>query len=242
MKSPVKGRSIVDELLGKVALVTGGGGALGSVMASRFLDSGCVVCTTSRSDQGLSKLRTSFGTRATILRADMASEEDVVALYDRIVSTHGTVDIVVNTAGGHLPPKPLAEVTLKEWDELMRANLATSFLSTREALRRMAGQTYGRIINISALAGLRPLPGRIPYVISKSSVSLLTELAAQEVKGTGITVNAVAPSIIGLPPGGSSENRPHDPEGVTADEIAAVVLSLCSTESGRVTGTTLRMP
>jgi len=134
-----------------------------------------------------------------MIRTDVTDEGQVHLLFDTIVAKSQNVQIVVNTVGGCLPRKPLTEVTVQEWDQMMNINLKAAFLSTREALRRMGGQSYGRIINISAMIGVRPLPERIPYAVSKASVSLLTELAAQEVGRSGITVNAIAPSIIATP-------------------------------------------
>ena len=123
---------------------------------------------------------------------------------------------------------------------MMNINLKSTFLSTKEALRRMVAHSYGRIINISALTGVRPLPERIPYTISKASVSLLTELAAQEVKGTGITVNAIAPSIITTPANLASMPGEDTSKWVTPDQIADIVSYLCSPAAAAVTGTTIR--
>jgi NAD(P)-dependent dehydrogenase (short-subunit alcohol dehydrogenase family) len=175
-----------------------------------------------------------------LLRADVTDESQVRLLFDTIMAESREVDIVVNTVGGYLPRKPLAEVTIEEWDRMMNINPKAAFLATREAIRRMRGQGYGRIINISAMIGVRPLPERIPYAVSKASVSLLTELAAQEVKGSGTTINAIAPSIIATEANLASMPGEDTSRWVTPEQIADIVSYLCSPAAAAINGTTLK--
>ena len=224
------------QLSNKIALVTGGTGTLGSAVATRLASEGVQVTATYLREQSLGQIPQALREKVTFTKADVTNERDVIALYDGILSASSHLDIVVNTVGGYLPQKPLTETTVAEWDSMMNLNLKSAFLSTREALRRMQGQAYGRIINVSAMVGLCPTPGRAPYAISKAGVSLLTDLSAQEVKGSGITVNAIAPSIIGtgpIPGEGSSK-------WVTPQEIADLVWYLCSSAAGSITGTTVK--
>jgi NAD(P)-dependent dehydrogenase (short-subunit alcohol dehydrogenase family) len=123
---------------------------------------------------------------------------------------------------------------------MMNINLKAAFLLTREALRRMEKQSYGRIIHISAMIGIRPLPERIPYAVSKASVSLLTELVSQEVGGSGITVNAVAPSIIATPANLASMPAENSSQWVTPDQIADIISFLCSPAAAAINGTTIK--
>jgi NAD(P)-dependent dehydrogenase (short-subunit alcohol dehydrogenase family) len=227
-------------LKSRVALVTGGTGALGSVIANRLVAEGAIVTATYRDsahqidDSHLSEPGVNF------IRTDATDERAVQKLYDTILSAAGHVDIVVNTIGGFLSRKPLTEVSVEEWDRMMNVNLKSTFLSTREALRRMKEQSYGRIINISAMAGLNPTPGRIAYAISKSGVSILTDLVAQEVKGGGITVNAIAPSIIRTKANSESMPGEDSSKWISPEQIADLVCYLCSTEAGGITGTTIK--
>jgi NAD(P)-dependent dehydrogenase (short-subunit alcohol dehydrogenase family) len=228
------------ELSEKTALVTGGSGALGSVIASRLSSEGAHVTATYFHEKPFEQIPGSFKEKVKFVKADVTNESGVKALYDGILSDSSHIDIVVNTVGGFLPPKPLAEVTVEEWDLMMNINLKSTFLSTREALRRMRGQEYGRIINISAMAGLSPAPGRVPYAISKAGVSLLTDLVAQEVKGSGITVNAIAPSIITTQANIESMPGEDQSKWITPDQIADLVCYLCSPAAGCITGTTVK--
>jgi len=224
----------------KIALVTGGTGALGSAIAESLASQGAHVTATFHREQRPDAVAGSLRKNVKLVKTDVTNEKEVGGLYDSILSASGRIDIVVNAVGGFLPRKPLTEVSLHDWDLMMNINLKSTFLSTREALRRMSGQAYGRIINISAMAGLSPSPGRIPYAISKAGVSLLTDLAAQEVKGTGITVNAIAPSIIASPSNIESMPNEDTSQWVTPGEIAELVCYLCSSSAGRVTGTTIK--
>lgn len=224
----------------KVALVTGGTGALGSIIAQRLTAEGCFVFVSYLHEKELSQVRDAFKRKTTILKADMTNEWQVKGLYEAVVSSCPRVDIVVNTVGGYLPQKPLMDVTVEEWDLMMNINLKSAFLSTREALRRMQGQSHGRIINISAMVGLRPTPRLVPYSISKAAVSLLTDLVSQEVKGTGITVNAIAPSIIAAPANLKSMPDENSTKWVTPDQIAGLICYLCSPAAGAITGTTVQ--
>lgn len=224
----------------KVALVTGGTGALGSVIAQRLSEEGGVVFISYLFEKELTHLADAFKSRVKIVKADVTDERQVKELYDAVVGSASRIDIVVNTVGGFLPRKPITEVELSEWELMMNVNLKSAFLSTREALRRMRNQRYGRIINISAMVGLSPTAGRAPYAISKAGVSMLTEIVAQEVKGTGITVNAIAPSIIATPANLSSMPDEDSSKWVKPEEIADLVCYLCSGPAGAITGTTFK--
>lgn len=174
------------------------------------------------------------------MKANVASEEDVRKVFERVLQTYGRLDVVINTVGGFLPGKPITDVSLSEWANMMTLNLTTTFLCTREALRRMRGQSYGRIVNISAMVGLQPSPGKAPYAVSKSGVALLTEIAAREVKGSGITVNAIAPSILDTPANRSSMPDEDFSKWVKPESVAETICYLCSEGGGAVTGTTLK--
>ena len=170
----------------------------------------------------------------------VTDERQVHNLFEVVIAESKDVHIVVNTVGGYIPRKPLTDVTEHEWDLMMNINLKSAFLCTREAVRRMEGQSDGRIIHISAMTGLRPLPEQIPYSISEASVALLTELASQEVKGTAITVNAIARSIIATSANPLSASGEATPKWVTPNQIADIILSLCSPAADAINGTTIK--
>jgi len=226
-------------LIDKVALIHGGTGGLGASVTRRLASEGCRIYATYKSESRLQHPATPPDS-VKLIRTDVTDAHQVHQLFETVISESNNVHIVVNTVGGYLPRKPLRDVTAQEWDLMMSINLKSAFLCTAEALRRMDGQTYGRIIHISAMAGLRPLPERIPYSVSKASVSLLTELVAQEVKGTGITVNAIAPSVIATVANLASASGEDTSKWVTPDQIADIIVSLCSPAGAAINGTTIK--
>ncbi|MBI4428543.1 MAG: SDR family oxidoreductase [Ignavibacteriales bacterium] len=227
-------------LEGKIALVTGGTGALGSVIARKFVAERMKVAVSYILENELKHVPDEQKKQLFIFRANVNEEHEVVQLFNAVLAEFGRVDIVVNTVGGFLPTKPISEVSVEEWDRMMNLNLKSTFLCTREALRRMKGATYGRVVNTSAMVGLSPSPGRAAYAISKAAVSLLTEIVAQEVKGTGITVNAVAPSIIRTKANLESMPGEDSSKWVKPEEIAGLICYLCSESAGAITGTTMK--
>ena len=227
-------------LKGKKAIVTGSSGALGSVVAQRFLAEGMMVAGTYRNSKENETISGPFGALFFPVQADVTDEPQVHHLFESAMARMGGIDILVNTVGGYLPRTSIVDLSVADWHKMMDLNLNSTFLCTREALRFMKKGTYGRIVNISAMGGLRPTPGRAAYAISKSAVSLLTDLAGQETKGTGITVNAIAPDIID-----TEANRESMPDGnfaqwVKPEHIADTICYLCSDSAAEITGTTIQ--
>jgi NAD(P)-dependent dehydrogenase (short-subunit alcohol dehydrogenase family) len=124
---------------------------------------------------------------------------------------------------------------------MMDLNLKSAFLCTREALKIMSRKGSGRIVNISAMAGLNPSAGRGAYCISKASVATLTRITAEEVKGTGITVNALAPSIIVTEANVRSSPGEDYSKWVKPEEVAELILYLCSEPARSINGAVIEV-
>jgi NAD(P)-dependent dehydrogenase (short-subunit alcohol dehydrogenase family) len=227
----VKGRSV---------LVTGGTGALGAVLVRKLFDEGAKLCISYRDVKDLGRLPQPLRNTILPVLADVTTESVVMALFDEAGRKNGPVEILVNGVGGFLPRTNIVDLTVDQWKKMMDMNLTSTFLCTREALRRMKGRSFGRIINISAMAGLRPSPGRAAYAISKSAVALFTELAAQEHKGSGITINAIAPSIIDTEANRTSMPDEDYGKWVKPESIADAVCYLCSDAGADITGTIIK--
>jgi NAD(P)-dependent dehydrogenase (short-subunit alcohol dehydrogenase family) len=170
------------------------------------------------------------------IKADVTNEEEVKSAFKAALAKFGTIDFLVNIAGGYMGKTPISELQLKDWDFMMNLNLKSAFLCTREALNIMSARGTGRIVNISAMSGLNPSAGRGAYGISKAAVATLTKIAAQEVKGTGITVNAIAPSIIVTEANVRSSPGDDYSKWIKPEEIAELIIYLCSDAARSING------
>ncbi len=223
-------------LKGKTVLVTGGTGALGLVIAQRLSNEEARVSVSCRNAKEIDRFPDPYRRHIQAIQADVTVESDVTRLFDKA----GTLDILVNAVGGFLHRTEITDTSLEQWNGMIDINLKSTFLCSREALRRMKGKKYGRIINISAMTGLRPSPGRAAYAISKAAVALFTEIAAQESKGTGITVNAVAPSIIDTAANRFSMPDEDHNAWVKPEHIADAICYLCSDAANDITGSIIK--
>ncbi|MCO5994133.1 SDR family oxidoreductase [Actinoallomurus rhizosphaericola] len=220
----------------RVAVVTGGSGGIGQAICRRLADDGCAVVINyagrPAEAEGLAKTITDRGGRAIAVRADVADENDVAALFEAAESAFGGVDVVINTAGIMLL-SPLAELDLAVLDRMHRINIRGTFVVGREAARRV--RSGGAIINLSTSIVKIALPTYGAYAASKGAVDALTLILAKELRGRDITVNAVAPGPTATPlflDGKSQESidrlaqmAPLERLGVPAD-IAEVVAFL----------------
>ncbi len=227
-------------LEGKVVLITGGTGALGQVVAERFHKEGSSVATSYLFEDELKRLTESFKKTVFIVRADVTHDEDVAALFQQVVKKFSRVDILINLVGGFLPKTPISKVLTKDWDHMMNINLKSAFLCSRHFLQSK-GATYGRIISIAAMPALRPAAGRGPYAIAKSGVMMLTQILGEELKGSRVTANAIAPSILKTEPNIRSMPEEDSSKWVTPDEVAGMMLHLCSDMGQSINGVTIPM-
>jgi NAD(P)-dependent dehydrogenase (short-subunit alcohol dehydrogenase family) len=170
------------------------------------------------------------------LSTDVTDEAQVKSAFQAAVAKFGTVDYLLNIAGGYMGTTTIEQLQLKDWEHMMDLNLKSAFLCTREALKIMLKKGGGRIVNISAMAGLNPSAGRGAYGISKAAVATLTKITAEEVRGTGITVNAIAPSIIVTEANLRSSPGEDHSKWVKPEEIAELILYICSDAARSLSG------
>ena len=248
------GDTIGRRFVGKVVLVTGGAGAIGSAAVRRFASEGARVAILDREQAGAAALAgelASGGSDALAIAADVGSESDVEAALAEVVSRFGRLDVLFNNAGVSGKVAPVHELSVADWDDIIRINLRGIFLVQRAALRAMiAGKTRGNVVNMgSSMAGWDVLAGGAGYASSKHAVLGLTRIAALDVAPYGIRVNAICPGVIetrlGVPAGDDAAyqmgvarfaNRiPLRRIGEPAD-VAAAVAFLASDEARHVTG------
>jgi len=232
------------KLSGRTALITGAAGALGNVIARRFAREGASLSLPVRTpEQGasLQKIPGLSAGQVYVGTTDLADEASVQAFVVQTLSKFRTIDILVNAAGGYAGGRLVEDVSVDEWDRLMNMNLKTTFLLSRAVLAGMKERNAGRIITIAAAGALAPAAKRGPYQVSKRAVITLTETIAEETKGTGITANAIAPSIILTEANRLSMPDPDSSRWVPPEEIAGLILYLCTDEARSITGNTIKM-
>jgi glucose 1-dehydrogenase len=179
----------------------------------------------------------------------VSREDDVAAMFVRVIDAFGRVDVLVNNAGIQ-KPSAAHEIELRDFDAVLGVNLRGAFLCAREAIRHFLKRGGGgTIINNSSVHEIIPKPTYLPYSISKGGMENLTKSLALEYAGQGIRVNAVGPGAVVTPinkawidnPKARAEVESHIPMGraARAEEIAAVFAFLASDDSSYITGQTI---
>jgi NAD(P)-dependent dehydrogenase (short-subunit alcohol dehydrogenase family) len=226
------------------AIVTGGNGALGRVVASTLMNNGIRVAIPVRPGSREGDLPPEPENGSGLLywgESDITAESGASAFVNETAGRWGGVGILVNCAGGYAGGEKIGEVTAATFEEMITANLRTAFLMSGAVLPLMRGAKRGRIISIAAMAALSPAPSRGAYAIAKRGVVTLTETIAEEVKGSGITANAIAPGVILTPANRAAMPSADSSRWVTPEEIAAIVLFLCSEDARSVNGNVLKV-
>jgi NAD(P)-dependent dehydrogenase (short-subunit alcohol dehydrogenase family) len=223
---------------GKVALVTGGTGGLGRAVTLALLHEGASVIATYIKKDEADALRDAVGPHAhlELLPLDATDESSCRALVDGITARHGHLDILVNAIGGYAGGKPLWETDPKTYQLMVTLNLHAGFNLARTVVPAMLRQKSGSIVNISSKAALDHAAGAAAYAASKAATLALFDCLAQDIKGTGIRVNSVLPSIIDTEPNRKAMPDADFSKWPKPEEITQVILFLCSAEAKLIHG------
>ena len=189
------------DLSGKISLVTGAGGGLGSRIALALGAYGSDVIVAGRTLASTEQTRDAvkaLGRRSVSVHADLTSVPAIDAMVSKAVEEFGRIDILVNNAGVNIPQYAV-DVTEQAWDTVFDVNLKGVFFCSQAVGKIMIGQKQGKIINVSSQAGAVALPKRAAYCSSKGGVNQLTRLLALEWAPHNINVNAVAPTFLETP-------------------------------------------
>ena len=235
----------VPSLSSRVALVTGSSRGIGAAIVRALADAGAAVVINYREQKAaadaLAASITSAGGRATVIGADVSKGDDVERLFARATAELGAVDILVNNAGLALN-RGVDDLTEEDFDRTISVNLKSAFLCTRAALPSMRARKWGRIVNISSGAARGAGAVGPHYNASKAGMEGLTRGYAARLVKEGITVNAVAPSLIATDMVGATGNAASRiPLGRlgTPEEVAQAVMLLIG--NGYMTGQTIAM-
>jgi len=228
-------------LTGKTALITGATGALGRVVARTLAEDGARVIITYRDRVPAGVIPPALKKRYIAIGADVTSEEGVEGLFRRIEIVAKKADILVNTVGGFAASGPLSATPAEEWRGMLRVNLDSVFYCCRAFLRQKKMTAYGRIINIAAQTVFRPSGGKAAYAVAKGGVATLTQVLGEELRGSGITANGIAPSILRTPANARSMRGSDRSSWVDPADVAGEILHLCSPSAGSINGSIIPM-
>jgi NAD(P)-dependent dehydrogenase (short-subunit alcohol dehydrogenase family) len=218
---------------GKVVVVTGALGALGTVVAETALARGARVAGV---DHATSQ-SPATATRIELGGVDLSDAAQAKGAIDAVAAHFGKIDALVNIAGG-FAFETVAGGDPKTWQRMYSLNVLTALNASRSAIPHLLASRAGRIVNIGAIGALQAGSGMGAYAASKSGVHRLTEALAAELRGK-ITVNAVLPSIIDTAANRASMPKADFSKWVTPQELAHVILFLASEEASAVTGALL---
>jgi NAD(P)-dependent dehydrogenase (short-subunit alcohol dehydrogenase family) len=176
-------------------VVTGAAGALGSKVLEHFVDAGCTVVGIDRNFAGNELVRHKELHRLHLLGCDLTHADAVQGAFEHIKSSLGGIDALIHCAGG-FRFTPAHETITDDIDFLVDLNLKSSLIATREALKAMKTNGFGRIVLVSSASALKPGFGVSSYVASKAGLHAFIESVAAEVKDEDINIHAVAPGMI----------------------------------------------
>ncbi len=220
-------------------LITGGTGILGSAVTKAYLAQGDSVAVTylfENEVERFKKFNLELSEEVAFLPANVTEETDVQQSIQEFLFQFDRLHILVNIVGGFVGGIPTAELDVDKWDFMMNLNLKSVFLCCKAAIPHMTAQAYGKIINVSARAGLKGEAGLSAYCVSKGGVRTLTEALAAEVMDSGVNINAIMPSIMDTP--ANRETMPgedHD-RWVAPADVAKVICFLTSDDATIING------
>ena len=183
---------------GKVAIITGGAGGIGSRIAQTYVEAGARVVIASRSQEKIDAVveqLSAAGGEAVAVATDVTVPEDVTIMVAKTIEAFGRVDVLVNNAGGAMFVKSPEKLRPEEWNAAIALNLSSVFLCSQAVFQQMKEQGGGRIVNISSVAGMRLSPSFVHYGAAKAGVINLTKSLAVCWGPDNIHVNCIAPGL-----------------------------------------------
>ncbi len=239
-------------LVGRGAVVTGGGRGIGASVARALAAEGSAVVVAARTTREIEAVADELrggGAKAWAVACDVTDEASVQDLGREARRFLGTVDLLINNAGDS-HSAPLRKMALADWERMFAVNATGTFLCTREFAPEMAGRGWGRIVNVASVAGLEGAKYVAAYSAAKHAVLGFTRSVALEFAGTGVTVNAVCPGYVDTPMTertlanvGALADLPREDalkavlasagqdRLVSAEEVASAVVDLCAVGS-----------
>jgi len=239
-------------LLGKTAIVTGAGTGLGRITASLLHEAGANVIVNyfsgpdGTNQKNAEEVVNELGNRAQAMAADVRDFESVAAMFDQAIETFGGVDILVNNAG-IIRDRTIRKMDEAQWQAVIDTNLTGVFHANKVAAEKL--RDGGRIVSLASIAAVMGFFGQSNYAAAKAGVIAMTKVLSRELARRQITVNAVAPGVVltemgkTIPPEQREKMLEQIPLGRFGEpeELANVILFLCSDLSSYVTGQTIHV-
>lgn len=216
---------------GKVVLITGAKGGLGTDVTQAFLAAGAKVVGTSRSIKDSDFQHPNF----TALSADLTQPQPTRELVQQVIERFKQIDVLVHVMGGFAAGK-IHETDDDTWNRMIELNLTSAFHITREVVSRMRQASGGRIIGIGSLAAAEPHPGIGAYVASKTALVALFRTIALENLDAAITANIILPATMDTPANRAAMPKADPSKWVRPDEVAKLVLYLSGEQAAQVNG------
>ena len=241
----------MEEMKGKVALVTGASSGIGRAAAVKFAAEGARVALVARRADALAEVTREIkakGGEGRIIVADVTREEEIERVVRETVAAFGGIDVLVNAAG-IIANGTIENTRLADWDYMFNVNVRAPFYLIQRALPHLI-ERKGNVVNVSSVTGIRAFPNVLAYCASKAAVDQLTHCAALEVASKGVRINAVNPGVVVTQlhrTGGMDEqayakflehSQTTHPLGRVgqADEVAELIYFLASPRAGWITG------
>jgi NAD(P)-dependent dehydrogenase (short-subunit alcohol dehydrogenase family) len=231
-----------DKFSGQVALVAGGTGGLGKAVTLAFLEEGATVVVNYRKQEGFDALRTaSPASRLEGQIVDVTNDAAVQQMVASIVAKHGKIDALVNTIGGYAAGSKLWDTEPKVFEQMFSLNFYSGYVLSRAVIPAMLKNGRGAIVNVASTAALDHAESAAAYAASKSAAVAMVDSLAADLKGTDVRANSILPSIID-----TEANRKVMPQADFAkwpkpEQIARVILFLCSDDAKLVHGAAIRV-
>jgi len=231
----------MELLKDRIAIITGGTGALGRAVSEHFLANGAKVAVPYIIDAEVplfhEKMGGRFGATHTHLsKVDVGDEGQIATFVGEVEKKWGRVDILINPVGGFWGFKTVAETTQAEWQAMFDINLKPTFLCCRAVVPVMQKNKYGRIVSVSSRTGLTGAGEFAAYAITKGAIKTFTASLAEEVLNDNVLVNAIAPSTIDTEANRKAMPKAKHENWVKPEDIARTLAFLCSDQNQVTSG------
>jgi NAD(P)-dependent dehydrogenase (short-subunit alcohol dehydrogenase family) len=229
-------------LAGRIAIITGGTGALGQAVTLRLLADGATVAVPyaveKEREQLTQRVAAADRQRLILKPADVIDVKAMTAFADEVVAARGKIDVLVAGVGGFAGGS-LLETDLETWKRMLDLNLTSAFSVAKAVVPVMARARYGRVVVVASRAVVPPAGGFIGYTVAKAGVIALTQALSHEVRDQGITVNAVLPSTMDTPANRAAMPDTDRKGWVPVEAVADAIAVLARDASAHITGTLL---